>query len=192
MRHMVTSQRQDRSGQIPVGTSSRAHGWVRRATLGCLAGWALALGAGCERTPDPCVDFKLACLALTIDDGPPGIRRLSVFIDDGMVQYTQATPMKPPKSALSYPMRFAVRFGEFDNSFRGSVDVEVSALNEDYDVVGFARDRVAIGGRERKTLRLSLGSPPVAPDMADPPADLATPSDMASPVDDMAPRLDMP
>jgi hypothetical protein len=72
------------------------------------------------------------------------------------------------------------------------VNLEISALNEDYDVIGFARDKVLIGGRERKALRLSLTMPPVEPDMADPPADMATPPDMASPQEDMTPRLDMP
>jgi len=171
--------------------ASHARRTAAGAWLFLLAG-LLGLGSGCERTPDPCVDFKLACLALTIDDGPPGIRRLSVFIDDGMVKYTQATPMKPPKTALVYPLRFGVRFGEFDNAYRGFVNVEISALNEEYDVIGFVRDKVTIGGRERKALRLSLTMPPVEPDMADPPADMATPPDMASPQEDMTPRLDMP
>ena len=115
MRHNVTSQRSDSA------LSLRA--WMRRAAICGVAACGLGLGSGCERTPDPCVDFKLACLALTVEDGPPGIRRLSVFIDDGLVQYTQATPMKPPKTALVYPLRFGVRFGEFDNAYRGLVRV---------------------------------------------------------------------
>ena len=162
-----------------------------RGVAGSLvAGLALLLGAGCERTPDPCINFKWACLALTVEDGPPGIRRLSVFVDDGMVRYTEPTPMKPPKTPLVYPLRFAVRFDEFDNAYRGFVDLSVSALNEDFDVVGFASDKVSIGAREHKALKLNLGSPP---DMADPPTDLSSPPvDMATPPEDMTAHPDMP
>lgn len=184
MRHNVTSQRSDRASSLRA--------WLRRAAICGLAACGLGLGSGCERTPDPCVDFKLACLALTVEDGPAGIRRLSVFIDDGMVQYTQATPMKPPKTALVYPLRFGVRFGEFDNAYRGFVRVEVSALNDEYDVVGFAQEQVPIGGRDHQSLRLRLSTPPAAPDMADPPVDMGSPPDMADPAMDMTPVLDMP
>lgn len=179
-----------------AATSQQGKGFARlssrvRGVAGSLiAGLALFLGTGCERTPDPCINFKWACLALTIEDGPPGIRRLSVFIDDGMVRYTEPTPMKPPKTALVYPLRFAVRFDEFDNAYRGFVDLSVSALNEDFDVVGFVSDKVTIAAREHKALKLSFGSPP---DMADPPMDLSSPPpDMATPPDDMMAQPDMP
>ncbi len=179
-----------------AATSQQERGFARLGSRlsgvagSLIAGLALLFGTGCERTPDPCINFKWACLALTIEDGPPGIRRLSVFIDDGMVRYTEPTPMKPPKTALVYPLRFAVRFDEFDNAYRGFVDLSVSALNEDFDVVGFVSDRVPIGAREHKALKLNFGSPP---DMADPPMDLSsTPPDMATPPDDMTAQPDMP
>lgn len=148
------------------------------------------LGAGCERVPDPCVDFKLACLAITVPEGPANIRRIQTVIHDGLTQYMQPTPTKPPKEALVYPLRYAVRFGEFENSYRGFVELSLTALNDEYDVVGFVTENVPINGREKKTITLRFGAPPPEPDMAEPSVDMAAP-DQAVPAD-LSSQPDMP
>ena len=136
---------------------------------------AVAL-SGCERVPDPCVDFKLACLAVTVDSGPADVRRLSLYVEDGLSTSTVPTPKKAAKAPLEYPLRFAIRFGEFDNRYAGKVTFETTAFNEDFDAIGFARTEVSIAGREKKAITIQLGEPNAPPDMIE-----QTPSDMATP-----------
>ncbi len=162
---------------------------LQLATL-VVAGLA-TLATGCERIPDPCVDFKLACLAITIPEGPANIRRIQTVVHDGITQYMQPTPTKPPKEALVYPLRYAVRFGEFENSYRGYVELSLSALNDEYDVVGIAQEKVSINGREKKAVTLRLSTPPVEQDMSEPPPDMAS-HDLATPPADLAEARDMP
>lgn len=163
-----------------------------RSWLGLAFVAGLAFGAsGCERIPDPCVDFKLACLSVTIPEGPSNVRRIQTQIHDGLTQYMQPTPTKPPKENLVYPLRFAIRFGEFENSYRGFVELKLNALSDEYDVVGFAEEKVSINGREKKAVTLRLITPPAEPDMADPLPDMAG-GDLASSPPDLAEHPDMP
>lgn len=175
------------SMQIPPRSSGSA---ARRSGLALLGGLTL-MASGCERIPDPCVDFKLACLAITVVEGPPNVRRIQTQVHDGLVQYMQPTPTKPPKENLVYPLRYAIRFGEFENSYRGYVELKLSALSDEYDIVGVVEENVAINGREKKAVTLRLHTPPAEVDMADPPPDMAG-GDLASPPPDLTVVLDMP
>lgn len=158
------------------------------------SGWALAAGAGlsigaagCEKIPDTCADFKLACVAVTIESGPAALRQLRVIVNDGKSDSTLRTPKRASKTELTYPLRFAVRFGQFDNFFRGYVTLDTTAYNEDFDVIGQTQARVDISGTDKKTLTIALQEPlpmddmDVLPDLGGPDlvgaADLATTGD---------------
>lgn len=147
----------------------RARGMGR--WLPCLAGLALgSLFAGCTVTPDPCQSHPQACVAVTIDNGPPDTYRLLVAVLDGYGSTTPLTPRQQPASPLAYPLRFAIRFGEFDPFHKGSITFTVEALNRSDDVIGYLKQQVEIQGYEHTQARVSLGA---LPDMAEAP-DLAT------------------
>lgn len=167
-----------------------ARGMGRRLRL--LAGLALtpALAvplSGCTVTPDPCQGYPQACVAVTIDSGPPDTYRLLVAVLDGYGSTTPLTPRQQPTAPLVYPLRFAIRFGEFDPFHKGTITFTVEALNRSDDAIGYLKQEVSIQSYEHTQATVSLGQLPdmaEAPDLASTPApDLAgpvTPVDMAS------------
>lgn len=153
------------------------------------------LVTGCEKIPDNCLDYQFACLNVTVDSGPANVHRLRVNVMQGLETSTVLTPKKPSKDSLVYPLRFAIRFGRFDNSFNGDISFETIALSDEFDVIGYTTTMININGVEKKAVTLSLGEPPPPEmfDLANPidPADMSTPPpDMATP--DLSQTLDMP
>jgi hypothetical protein len=154
--------------------------------------------AGCEKIPDHCADYELACIGVTVDSGPADVRRLRVNVMKGLESSTVLTPKKPPKEGLVYPLRFAIRFGRFDNVFSGEITFETIALNDDFDVIGQTTTLVNINGTEKKTVSISLEAPTAMPDMSSDPPDLRStmpdlntdPPDLTSP--DLTTTPDMP
>lgn len=148
--------------------------------LGRLVG-LLSLGwASCIETPDPCAGYPLACIAVTVDSGPRDTYQLLVTVL-GFSSTTPLTPRQRPREPLAYPLRFAVRFAEFDRRHRGEVTLDVRALDADNEVRGQARATVAIDNMEKHHLRLTLGAPfdmALPPDQA-PFPDLAEGPDLA-------------
>ncbi|MCS6915172.1 MAG: hypothetical protein RMK29_06060 [Myxococcales bacterium] len=138
--------------------------------------WAVGLlplaWAGCIVTPDPCAGYPLACIAVTVESGPRDTYQLLVTVL-GFSSTTPLTPRQRPTEPLVYPLRFAVRFSEFDHRHRGQVTLDVRALDADNEVRGQARATVAIDNMEKHHLRLTLGTP----------FDMALPLDQASPPD---------
>jgi hypothetical protein len=159
------------------------------------AALALVLGplAGCERVPDFCEGYPLACLAVTVDSGPADVRRLRVNIMDGLESNTSTvqTPKKVPKAPLVYPLRFAIRFFEFDNLYKGQVTFDTIALNGDFDPIGEVKTVVPINGTEKKAVTITIGPLPDSPD--DKP-DMSTlpPNDAGGNTGDLAFSPDMP
>lgn len=156
----------------------------RCAGLAALLGLALPV-AGCTVTPDPCQGYPLACVAVTVDSGPPDTYRLLVAVLDGYGSTTPLTPRQQPSQPLAYPLRFALRFGEFDQFHKGTIAFTVEALNHSDDAIAYLRQQVSINGYEHVQATVSLGG---LPDMADPtvpPPDLAQPAapDLAASAD---------
>ena len=155
----------------------------------------LALAAsqsGCERIPDQCEGYPLACITVTVESGPPNVYQMRVRIDDAMQMHTLFTPKKQAKAPLTYPLRFGIRFQQFDALYRGNLDLVLSGVNTEYDVVGEVRTNVAIKNEEKHAITVQLGEPRPDPvDLAESP-DLASPSDLSSPSKDMSPQPDMP
>lgn len=155
-----------------------------------LLGLGLAWASGCETVPDPCDGYVLACIGVTVQSGPADVYRVRVFVDDGLDTSTVLTPKKEPKEPLTYPLRFAIKFGQFDNLFKGQITFQTSALSSDFDILGQTTTTVFIKDREKQAVSIDIGPPSPAPDMATP--DMATPSpDLRSPPD-LATFPDMP
>lgn len=147
---------------------------------------ATALSA-CTDTPDPCAGHPRACIGVTVDAGPPSTYQLLVRVLDGYGSITPLTPRKVPQQPLTFPLRFAIRFDEFDRQHRGTVAFEITALDERGDTVGQVQRSVAIHYTEKVALSLSIGEPfdmTVPEDLRPLPPDLAMP-DLASPSYDM-------
>ena len=143
------------------------------ARLGAVAG--LGLLGGCTYTPDPCAGYKLACLSVTVESGPPQTAQLLVRVLDGYGSTTPNTPRRIPDKPLTYPLRFAIRFGEFDPFHRGKVTVELTAIDRASETLGQVQREVAIDGLEKVAMSLSIGAP------FDMTADQSTPPDLRSP-----------
>ena len=177
----------------PKGGSAR---WLPRlptlatALLGSLT-LAVPL-SGCTVTPDPCQGYPQACVAVTIDNGPPDTYRLLVAVLDGYGSTTPLTPRQQPTAPLVYPLRFAIRFGEFDPFHKGTITFTVEALNRSDDAIGYLKQAVSIQSYEHTQATVSLGQ---LPDMAEAPDLASTPApDLASPVTpvDMVSLPEMP
>ncbi len=154
-----------------------------KRTLGLLTLLSLlGLGSGCTETPDPCAGYERACIGVTIDGGPPSTYQLLVRVLDGYGSITPQTPRKVPQQPLTYPLRFAIRFDEFDRQHRGMITFEITALNELGDTLGQAQKTVAIHYTEKAAVRLSIGEPfdMTVPEDLRPTPDLAMP-DLAMP-----------
>src|SRR5262249_37443736 len=145
---------------------------------------AALLVGGCIDTPDPCAGYRLACLGVTVEEGPKDTYQLLVVVED----YSSTTPLTPrdrPKMPLVYPLRFAVRFAEFDQRHRGEITLDVSALDGENEVRGSARQVVKIDNMEKQHISMSLGAPfdmAPEPDLRPPPdlaGDLSEPADLA-------------
>lgn len=167
--------------------------WVRGVPRRLLSLCGLALCAplaGCTVTPDPCQGHPQACLAVTIDNGPPDTYRLLVAVLDGYGSTTPLTPRQQPAAPLVYPLRFAIRFGEFDAFHKGTITFTVEALNRSDDAIGFLKQQVNIQGYEHTQTTVSLGQ---LPDMAEA-LDLQAPPDLAGPLSpaDLATLPEMP
>lgn len=117
------------------------------------------LGAGCENTPDPCEGYELACVAVTVQNGPPGTYQLLVRVLDGYGSVTPLTPRKMPQLPLMYPLRFAIRFEEFDRQHRGKITFEVTALDLAGDVLGQAQQAVDVNFNEKTAVSVDINSP---------------------------------
>lgn len=161
-----------------------ARGTMRRAAL--LLGLG-ALGA-CTDTPDPCAGYSLACIAVTVEDGPKDVYQLLVSVDE----YSGTSPLTPrrrPEGPLPYPLRFAVRFSKFDMRHRGEVTLNVSALDGQNDVVGSLRQVVKIDNMEKQRVSLRLGAPfdLAEPQDLRPAPDLS--EDLRAPADDLGAGL---
>lgn len=190
---------------------------ARRPTPRALRPAALVLPAllgtaACTHTPDPCEGAKYACLAVTVESGPPEVYQLAVRFLDGFGSGTPYTPRKRPTTPLTYPLRLGLRFEQFDMFYKGQVTFEIDAIREDIAYpVAQLRQTVELGYDEKKAITVSLGplfdmggqdlsSPP---DLSTP-ADLSVPPDLATPADlapaevpdmahpDMAQKFDMP
>ncbi len=135
---------------------------------------------GCTETPDPCAGYSLACIGVTVEGGPPSTYQLLVRVLDGYGSVTPVTPRKLPQQPLTYPLRFAIRFDEFDRQHKGMITFEVTALDSVGDALGQVQRSVAINYTEKTAVSLSIGA---LFDMATP-ADLLPPPDLATP--DMA------
>jgi hypothetical protein len=124
--------------------------------------WALAVGLAvpaCAVTPDPCASWPQACLAVTVEHGPADVYQLLVAVLDGYGSTTPVTPRSQPNQPLLYPLRFAIRFGEFDPFHKGTVTFTVEALNHTNDVIGYLRQSVALQGEDHQRIAVSLGGP---------------------------------
>ncbi len=140
---------------------------------------------GCTETPDPCAGYPRACIGVTVENGPSSTYQLLVRVLDGYGSVTPVTPRKLPKLPLQYPLRFAIRFDEFDRQHKGMITFEITALDSVGDTLGQVQRGVAINYTEKTAVSLSIG--PVfdmaAPEDLRPPVDLATPD--LSPIDGM-------
>lgn len=137
--------------------------------------------SGCTQTPDPCADYPRACIGVTVEGGPPSTFQLLVRVLDGYGSVTPVTPRKLPQQPLTYPLRFAIRFDEFDRQHKGTITFEITALDSVGDTLGQVQRAVAINYTEKTAVSLSIGAPF---DMATP-EDLRPPADLAMP--DLAP-----
>lgn len=173
---------------MSAALSSPAAGapWGRLLGLGALLGLALPV-AGCTVTPDPCQGYPLACVAVTIDSGPRDTYQLLVAVLDGYGSTTPLTPRQQPSQPLTYPLRFALRFGEFDPFHKGTIAFTAEALNHSDDVIAYLHQRLSLNGYEHTQTTVSFGplpdmaDPTAPPDLAQPAApDLATSADLAS------------
>lgn len=138
------------------------------------------LAGGCEVVPDHCDGYVLACLGVTVQSGPANVYRVRVFVDDGLDTSTVLTPKKEPKTPLTYPLRFAIRFGEFDNLFKGQITLKTSALSDEFDILGENTTTVSINGREKTTVSIDIGPPAPSPDMAESLPDLTAHPDLST------------
>jgi hypothetical protein len=134
---------------------------------------ALLAGAGCAVTPDPCAGYPQACLAVTVEQGPADTYQLLVAVLDGYGSTTPVTPRRRPAAPLVYPLRFAIRFDEFDAAHTGSIRFTVESLNATGDSNGFMQQTVALVGDEHRQVSVSLGAP-LQPDLSSTP-DLSSP-----------------
>lgn len=154
-----------------------------KRTLGLLSLLSvLGVGSGCTETPDPCAGYERACIGVTVDGGPSSTYQLLVRVLDGYGSITPQTPRKVPQQPLTYPLRFAIRFDEFDRQHRGMITFEITALNELGDTLGQAQKTVAIHYTEKVAVSLSIGEPfdMTVPEDLRPAPDLAMP-DLAMP-----------
>jgi len=167
---------------------------MKRERLRLLLGLLTAAGLpGCTDIPNPCAGYPHACIGITVDSGPASTHQLLVRVLDGYGSITPQTPRKVPQKPLTYPLRFAIRFDEFDRQHHGSVSFELTALNEHGDTLGQVQRSVAINYTEKVALSLSIGDPfdmTVPEDLRPAPPDLAMPDLLpadASPADGMSP-----
>jgi hypothetical protein len=126
---------------------------------------------------------------VTVDQGPADTYQLLVGVLDGYGSTTPVTPRRRPAAPLVYPLRFAIRFAEFDAAHTGSIRFTIESLNATGDSSGFVQEAVAIQGDEHRQVSVSLGAPPAAPpDLASTPspADLAPPDLARSAGNDLA------
>ena len=132
----------------------------RRFALLCPLAAALVLpAAACTVTPDPCVGWAQACLAVTVENGPPDTYQLLVAVLDGYGSTTPVTPRQQPHQPLVYPLRFAIRFEEFDRLHKGAITFTAEALDQANDVLGYVQKAVAIAGYDHQHVTVSLGGP---------------------------------
>ena len=82
-----------------------------------------------HRDARSCAGYSLACIGVTVEGGPPSTYQLLVRVLDGYGSVTPVTPRKLPQQPLTYPLRFAIRFDEFDRQHKGMITFEVTALD---------------------------------------------------------------
>lgn len=156
----------------------------------------VAAASGCETIPDHCEGYKLACLNVTVDNGPTDVHRLRVNVTQGIDISTVLTPKKASSTPLVYPLRFAIRFAQFPDVFDGMISFDTIALNEDFDTIGQTTTQIAINYNEKSSVHISLGEPPVMPDMSSPPPDLSgrdfSMPDLSPEMPDLTSTPDMP
>lgn len=154
-----------------------------------------ALGAGgCEYTPDPCGNSPYGCIAVTVEDGPAEVHQLRVTVLDGYGSTTPLTPRKLPDKPLVYPLRFGIRFEQFDRLLHnGMITFAISGLDREGNTIGDLRQIVAIDGKEHVRVSVRIGAPfdTEFPDMAAPAEDFAKPPPDQSGAD-MTTLFDMP
>lgn len=171
---------------------SSSNRWRSLSALALLSIGLTASSGGCTHTPDPCEGYKLACISVTVQSGPPQAYQLLVRVLDGYGSTTPNTPRRVPDRALVYPLRFAIRFDEFDQLHRGKVTVELTAIDKSSETLGQVQREVEIWGDDKVALSLDIGAP-FEMDMAEAPRpDMSTSADMATPAGDMASGPDMP
>ncbi len=148
---------------------------------------ACVLVGGCSVTPDPCEGWAQACLGVTVTSGPADTYQLLVAVLEGYGSTTPVTPRLQPRQPLTYPLRFAIRFAEFDPFHKGKITFTAEALNRTNDVIGALQQPVSIQGFEHQRIDVALGRPAdlgaadlTEPDLALPsvPPDLLTTPDM--------------
>ena len=149
---------------------------------------ALLLTGACQPIPDPCAGYGLACLAVTANSGPPQTYQLEVVVD-GFGSVTPLTPETLPSAPLVYPLRFAIRFAQFQHGYNGMVTVLLSALAQEGAVLGQVRKTVAIDNMDKVPLEVDIGAPydMLLPADLSRPADLRGPDLLSTPVDQAGP-----
>lgn len=173
--------------KTPLCSTSR---FRNLSAIALLSTGLAAFAGGCTHTPDPCEGYKLACIGVTVQSGPPQTAQLLVRVLDGYGSTTPNTPRRVPDKPLTYPLRFAIRFDEFDQLHRGKVTVELTAIDRSSETLGQVQREVEIWGDDKVALSLDIG-PPF--DMAEAPRpDMSMTADMTAPAGDMATSPDMP
>lgn len=127
--------------------------------IACSA-WAFGVAAllgGCERIPDYCADYALSCIGVTVESGPERLFHLRVSAFDGTYTRLKLIPDDPPAGGLVYPLRFGIRFPEFDKIlYRGMVTLELLGYNEEFDEIGNYGSSFLLKNGEKLTLDVAL------------------------------------
>ena len=112
---------------------------MKRPFLAALLVISAMMISACQKIPDPCAGYRLACIAVTVEDGPAATFQLSVNVE-GFGSTTPLTPRAKPDEPLTYPLRFAVKFRAFEDNLPppDQVTVRVQALDLQNTIVGFA------------------------------------------------------
>lgn len=154
-------------------------------TVFSVATLLLGFAAGCTKTPDPCEDAPFGCVAVTVTDGPVETYQLLVQVLDGYGSTTPTTPRRLPSSPLTYPLRFAIRFDEFDRRHKGQVTFEVTANSKSGDTLGQLQKTVAIEWNQHVAVSVALGPPLdlASTDQAEAARDLSATADAGSKTD---------
>ena len=117
-------------------------------------------------TPDPAKGYPQACVAVTIDNGPPDTYRLLVAVLTGTAAPRRLRRGSSPLRRWSTRCASPSASGEFDPFHKGTITFTVEALNRSDDAIGYLKQAVSIQSYEHTQATVSLGQ---LPDMAEAP-----------------------